>query len=158
MSMNAEREMTMNNAVSPDLGAMVDSERMMRTGKFLRRLHIDELPQVVNILRGDMSLVGPRPENPEITKKIQHRLPSFTDRLKVPPGIAGLAQLRGGHGIPARNKLRYDRLYMSAMSPLVDIKLIALCAAKSLLPNPCCFERKGGRHLDKSFCEKSKKF
>ena len=143
MTIDTEREIFMTSAVSSELGAVEDTVRITRVGKFLRHLHLDELPQVVNIFRGDMSLVGPRPENPKITTKIQESLPSFRDRLKVPPGIAGLAQLRGGHGIAARNKLRYDKLYISKMSPLVDMKLVALCIAKSVLPNSYRFERKG---------------
>lgn len=108
------------------------SERITRVGAFLRRLHIDEFPQVVNIARGEMSLVGPRPEQPDIVARIERRLPSFVDRLQTPPGVAGLAQLRGKYHTPAKNKLRYDRLYIAKMSPLLDVKLIALCVVKTL--------------------------
>lgn len=109
-----------------------DSDRITRVGAVLRRLHIDELPQVLNIARGEMSLVGPRPEQPDIVERIERGLPSFADRLQVPPGIAGLAQLRGKYHTSAKNKLRYDRLYMANMSPLLDVKLIAMCVAKTL--------------------------
>ncbi len=104
--------------------------RETRVGAVLRRFRLDELPQIVNIARGEMSWVGPRPEQPGITARIERRTPSFRERLQVPPGLAGLAQLRGGYHTSARNKLRYDRLYMANMTPLLDLKLFALCVAK----------------------------
>lgn len=107
--------------------------RVTRVGAILRRLHIDELPQAINIAKGDMSWVGPRPERPEIAARIEARLPSFADRLAVLPGIAGLAQLRmGTKPEPPRHKLRYDRLYIAKMGPLIDLRLIVLCIAKTL--------------------------
>lgn len=112
--------------------ASPDDARATRVGAILRRLHIDELPQVVNIARGEMSWVGPRPERPEIAARIEAGLPSFADRLAVPPGIAGLAQLRPGCSTDPARKLRLDRLYIANMGPLVDLRLIALCIVKTL--------------------------
>ncbi len=124
MRMDAER------LTGPVLASQQDS-RVTRVGAVLRRFHIDELPQVVNVFRGEMSLVGPRPERPEIAEQIAHRLPEFAERLRVRPGIAGLAQLRGGYHSEPRHKLRYDRLYIKGMSPLLDMRLLWLCLAKA---------------------------
>ena len=80
--------------------------------------NLDELPQLLNVLRGEMSLVGPRPERPAIAARIQRKHPNFARRLAVRPGIAGLAQSRGRFRLPPPNKLRYDLLYIGAMGPL----------------------------------------
>ena len=105
--------------------------RSTRVGRVLRRLHVDELPQLVNVAKGDMSFVGPRPERPELTAKIKSEVPRFTERLRVRPGIAGLAQLRGAYHTSPRSKLRYDRLYIARMGPLLDLKLLTLCLWKA---------------------------
>ena len=108
--------------------------RRTRVGRVLRRFHLDELPQIVNILRGEMSLVGPRPERPELAAQIERELPEFRERLRVRPGIAGLAQtMRDGSATP-RHKLGYDNAYIARMSPWLDIALCARCVALALLP------------------------
>ena len=96
--------------------------RSTAVGRVLRRFHLDELPQVVNVLRGEMSLVGPRPERPELATRIEHGCPEFARRLAVRPGITGLAQARARGGISPRNKLRYDLVYIGAMGPWLDIR------------------------------------
>ena len=96
-------------------------------GRLLRPLHLDELPQVVNILRGEMSLVGPRAEWRPRHDLICKQLPEFAQRLRVRPGIAGLAQARGHYWSIPREKLRYDNLYIDSLGPWLDIKLIFLC-------------------------------
>ena len=101
-------------------------------GRALRRFHLDELPQIVNILAGDMSLVGPRPERPEMTDRLRDRIPGFSRRLLVRPGIAGLAQLRASYHVHPRDKLRYDELYIATMGPLVDLKLLVLCVWRAI--------------------------
>ena len=101
--------------------------RMTRVGRVLRRFHIDEIPQVVNILRGEMSLVGPRPERPELATQLEREIPGFSQRLRVRPGLIGLAQTLGTYHLHPRRKLRYDNLYISRMSPWLDIRLCALC-------------------------------
>lgn len=106
--------------------------RVTRTGQVLRRFRLDELPQLVNVARGEMSLVGPRPERPEIAARIERALPGFHDRLAVRPGIAGLAQAAGGYRLEPRRKLRYDRLYIDRMSPWLDLALCLRCAARVL--------------------------
>lgn len=109
--------------------ASVHDPRVTHVGRLLRSRALDELPQIWNVLKGEMSLVGPRPERPELVEGY-HLDP---ERLQIPPGITGLAQIYGGYQASPRNKLRYDRLYMRRMSPLVDIQLLALSVAISLL-------------------------
>ena len=101
--------------------------RITKVGKVLRALHLDEIPQIINVLKGDMSLVGPRPERPELTAKIERDLPGFSTRLQVSPGIAGLAQACRDYHARPRDKLRYDNLYVAKMSVWVDIKLLVRC-------------------------------
>ncbi len=101
--------------------------RITKVGKVLRALHLDEIPQLVNVFRGDMSLVGPRPERPELAKRIERMVPGFSVRLGVKPGIAGLAQVTKDYHLRPRNKLRYDNLYVAKMSPWLDLKLLVRC-------------------------------
>ncbi|HIE27316.1 TPA: tetratricopeptide repeat protein [Candidatus Poribacteria bacterium] len=95
-----------------------------KVGKILRMFKVDELPQLLNILKGDMSLVGPRPIRPALLEEYLKDYPDYTKRFAVKPGITGLAQIRGGYFIHPRNKLRYDILYIKNQSFLLDLKLI----------------------------------
>ena len=125
MRMDAER-------LTGPVWASKQDSRVTRVGAVLRRYHLDELPQVFNVFRGEMSLVGPRPERPEIDEQIVRRLPEFAERLRVRPGIAGLAQARGGYHAEPRQKLRYDRLYIERMGAFLDVRLLVLCMVKAL--------------------------
>ncbi len=100
--------------------------RVTAVGRVLRRAGLDEMPQVINILKGDISLVGPRPERPVLAERFSAKIPDFPRRLSVKPGIAGLAQVRGKYSTNPRNKLRYDLLYIRRMSPWMDFKLVFL--------------------------------
>ena len=110
--------------------------RVTGVGGFLRRWRLDELPQAVNVLRGEMSLVGPRPERPELAARIEREVPGFAARLQVRPGIAGLAQALGADYQDPVRKLRYDLLYIETMGPWLDVKLLALCVLRVLRRGP----------------------
>lgn len=97
-----------------------------RIGIVLRRFHLDEIPQIINVLKGDMSLVGPRPEWIIRHRIICRDLPEFNQRLRVRPGIAGLAQIRGDYWLHPRKKLKYDNLYIKISNPWIDTKLLLL--------------------------------
>jgi len=88
-----------------------DDPRVTKVGRFLRRTGFDEIPQFINVLRGEMSVVGPRPERPESINKIKKDIPDFDIRLKVKPGITGFAQLAGKYDTPFEEKLKMDLVY-----------------------------------------------
>ena len=98
--------------------------RVTPIGKILRRTRIDELPQFFNVLKGDMSLVGPRPERPFFVEQFIHDIPEYEHRFSVKAGITGYAQIFGNYGTSPEDKLRYDLMYIRNYSLLLDIKLI----------------------------------
>jgi len=98
-----------------------------RVGRMLRKTALNELPQLLNILRGDMSFVGPRPEPPEFIAAYEEEVPNLSRiRYQIRPGLTGIAQVFGPHNMAPRNKLRYDLLYMRRRSLWLDIKLIGM--------------------------------
>lgn len=107
----------------PRLAEEGDS-RILPIGRFLRRLRLDELPQLLNILKGDMSLVGPRPERPELVKEILEDIPEFSYRTKVKAGLTGYAQIYGKYNTTSYDKLKLDLTYIRNYSMLLDMKLI----------------------------------
>ena len=100
--------------------------RITRVGKFIRPFRLDELPQLINILKGDMSFVGPRPERKVIADEYCKDIPEFSFRLKVRGGLTGYAQIYGKYNTSAYDKLRLDLMYIENYSFLLDIKLIVL--------------------------------
>jgi lipopolysaccharide/colanic/teichoic acid biosynthesis glycosyltransferase len=105
--------------------------RVTPIGKLLRQSHIDEFPQLLNVIRGDMSLVGPRPERPEFVARLDWEVPHYRERLGVRPGITGLAQLRlhADTGLETvRRKLVYDIYYVRNVNPILDAKLLVMTA------------------------------
>jgi lipopolysaccharide/colanic/teichoic acid biosynthesis glycosyltransferase len=112
--------------------AAPDDERITRFGHALRRMHIDELPQMVNIARGDMSLVGPRPERTVFVRRHITRLPHYVLRHAVRPGLAGMAAVYGDYWSTPREKLRYDLLYIKRRSFALDLKLLLAAALSAL--------------------------
>jgi len=107
--------------------AQVGDPRVTRLGRFLRKMRLDELPQFINVLRGDMSLVGPRPERPIFVSELQERIPFYMYRHVVRPGITGWAQVRYQYGASlehAREKLEYDFYYIKNRSLFLDLLII----------------------------------
>jgi exopolysaccharide biosynthesis polyprenyl glycosylphosphotransferase len=104
--------------------ATEDDPRKTPLGKFLRATNLDELPQLFNILKGDMSFVGPRPERPVFVKEFKDMIPKYMERHKIRPGLAGWAQLHGGYNMPAGEKIKYDLYYIENWSFLLDLKII----------------------------------
>ena len=112
--------------------------RVTRLGRFLRRSHLDELPQLFNVLRGEMSLIGPRPERPEIVEVLVGLVPGYLDRLNVLPGITGLAQLNlppDSDLYSVRRKLVLDVQYIAEASLFFDLRILA-CTALRLIGCP----------------------
>lgn len=103
-----------------------DDPRVTPVGRFLRRFRLDEIPQFINVLRGEMSLVGPRPEQPDIVTRLEQEIPFYRERENVLPGITGWAQIRHPYGATledARRKFEYDLFYINNMSPALDIRI-----------------------------------
>ncbi|MGL5641749.1 MAG: sugar transferase, partial [Paraclostridium sp.] len=104
--------------------AQKDDPRVTKIGKFIRKTRIDEIPQLFNILKGDMSLIGPRPERPELTYEFDKEIPGFIERLSIKPGLTGLAQVNGGYDISPKDKLKWDMIYIKNRSILLDINIV----------------------------------
>lgn len=121
---------TMRNDAEPDgkpQWAKEDDERATRVGRCLRKTHLDELPQFVNVLRGDMSLVGPRAERPELVEMFQQHVPFYRARLLVKPGITGWAQINFGYASTIEEtvtKLEYDLYYIKHRNLLLDLMIM----------------------------------
>lgn len=117
MTVNAEKDGVARLASAND-------SRITPIGKFIRATRIDELPQLINILRGDMSLIGPRPERPEIAAEYEKVLPEFALRLQVKAGLSGMAQVYGRYNTEPYSKLQMDLMYINKISFITDIKLM----------------------------------
>ena len=103
-----------------------NDDRITPVGKIIRKVRIDELPQILNILKGDMSIVGPRPERPELAAENEKEMPEFRYRLKVKAGLTGYAQVLGKYNTTPYDKLRLDLMYIEQYSFLLDLKLILM--------------------------------
>lgn len=104
-----------------------DDARITRSGRFMRKWRIDEIPQFLNVLAGEMSIVGPRPERPFFVEKLRKEIPLYPRRLRVQPGITGWAQIKGAYDATledVKQKLQYDLFYLENMSLKMDLKII----------------------------------
>ena len=106
-----------------------DDPRITRVGHFIRKCGIDELPQLWNILRGDMSLVGPRPERAYFYREFETYIPGFSNRMMVTPGLTGWAQVNGGYDLRPEEKIVYDMEYIEHQSVLLDMQCLLKTAA-----------------------------
>jgi Undecaprenyl-phosphate glucose phosphotransferase len=124
MSDGAERE-------TGPVWAREDDPRVTRLGRLLRRSNLDELPQLWNVLRGDMSIVGPRPERPHFVEQFKHRIPQYMLRHKVKAGLTGWAQVNGWRGnTPLEKRIEYDLYYIENWSVRLDLKIMWLTVVK----------------------------
>ena len=115
--------------------AKKDDKRITPIGKFIRAVRIDELPQLFNILKGDMTFIGPRPERPEIAAKYIEEMPEFAYRTKVKAGLAGYAQVYGKYNTTPYDKLKLDLTYIENYTTWLDIKLMLLTLKVLFLPD-----------------------
>lgn len=115
--------------------AAEDDDRITKVGNIIRKCRIDELPQMFNILSGAMSIVGPRPERPEIMKEYKDSLPEFALRLQVKAGLTGYAQVYGKYNTPPYDKVQMDLMYVANQSLLEDIRLILMTIKIMFVPS-----------------------
>lgn len=118
------RSMYLDAEVGGARWAVGDDPRVTPFGRFMRRTRLDELPQLWNVVKGDMSLIGPRPERPAFAEQFEKRIVGFGQRTLVRPGISGLAQVTGGYELLPKNKVMYDLEYIENRGPLLDAKII----------------------------------
>jgi exopolysaccharide biosynthesis polyprenyl glycosylphosphotransferase len=107
--------------------AVKGDARITKVGNFIRKTRLDELPQVLNVLKGEMSIVGPRPERQQFIETLQHQIPGYTNRLKMKPGITGWAQVKYGYGSTiedARIKHNHDMYYLKHQSLWLDLEIL----------------------------------
>ena len=113
--------------LSGPVWAKSDDGRITRVGKWIRKLRIDEIPQLWNVLKGEMSFVGPRPEREFFVKELEKVIPFYGERFSVKPGITGWAQISYGYGASVEDaieKLNYDLFYIKNMSTFMDLMIV----------------------------------
>ncbi|NTU26074.1 sugar transferase [Bacillus tequilensis] len=118
------RSMKIDAEKSGAVWAQKQDPRVTRIGAFIRRTRIDELPQLFNVLKGDMSMIGPRPERPVFTEKFQNEIPGFAQRLAVKPGLSGWAQVNGGYDMTPKEKLIFDLYYIRNLTFTLELKIM----------------------------------
>ncbi len=115
--------------------AKESDDRITPVGKIIRKLRLDELPQLFNILKGDMSFVGPRPERPEIAKQYEKEMPEFALRLQAKAGLTGYAQVYGKYNTPPYDKVQMDLMYIANQSLVEDLKLMLMTFKILFIPS-----------------------
>ena len=118
------RSMRMDAEKNGAQWAEKNDPRVTKVGKFIRKTRIDEIPQLYNVLKGDMTFVGPRPEREVFYKEFEKDISNFRERLKVKPGVTGYAQVHGGYDVTPAEKLELDLYYIEHMSVGMDLKMI----------------------------------
>jgi sugar transferase (PEP-CTERM system associated) len=121
------RSMRIDAEANGPVWAMVNDNRVTRVGRIIRKLRLDEIPQMINVIKGEMSFVGPRPERPIFVEELAGEIPFYSHRHSVKPGITGWAQLYYPYGASkedALEKLKYDLYYIKNMSPFMDFTII----------------------------------
>ena len=126
---------TMRDALGPDGQPLPDCDRLTRFGRFLRATSLDELPELINVLRGEMSLVGPRPL---LMQYLDRYTPRQARRHEVKPGITGWAQVNGRNAISWEEKFELDVWYIDHQSVMLDLKILWLTLASVLKPDDVC--------------------
>ncbi len=129
---------TMRQDAEVTTGAVIsgkDDPRVTPFGRFLRKSKLDEVPQFINVLKGEMSVVGPRSERPEFVSNFEKEIPGYSQRFAVKAGITGLAQVAGNYDTTPQDKLRYDLLYIKNYSILQDLKIMFLTVKAVFTPN-----------------------
>lgn len=123
------RSMRIDAEVNGAQWAEEEDPRITNIGKFMRKMRIDELPQLFNVLVGQMSLIGPRPERPNFTQQFSEEVEGFEQRLLIKPGLSGYAQVNGGYDITPFEKLKLDLYYMEHFSLKLDLKIFVKTVA-----------------------------
>ena len=121
------RSMRVDAEKNGPVWAAADDDRITRVGRIIRKVRFDEIPQMINVLRGEMSFVGPRPERPVFVQRLQKEIPFYFHRHTVTPGITGWAQICYPYGASkedALQKLKYDLYYIKHMDPFLDLRII----------------------------------
>jgi len=132
------RSMKLNAEENGPTWASVNDNRCTKVGKVMRLFHMDELPQLWNIIKGEMTIVGPRPEREYFYNIFEKSIPQFRERLRVKPGLTGLSQVNGCYDLTPEERLMYDKEYIENMSFLLDLK----CIIKTVF---VVFNHKGAR-------------
>ena len=130
------RSMTVDAEKDGPVWAVVNDQRVTRVGRWIRKLRLDEIPQLINVIRGEMSIVGPRPERPFFVRRLEKEIPFYSHRHAVKPGITGWAQILYPYGATredAQEKLKYDLYYIKHLSPIMDLRIITETAKIVLL-------------------------
>lgn len=133
------RTMRINAEINGAIWSPKNDPRITPLGRALRKSHLDELPQLLNVLKGDMSIVGPRPERPEFVVHLRKTVPHYDLRLYLKPGLTGLAQIRQEADRAfddVKRKVRYDLLYMKNVGPWTDLKIVLGTAPLALGLSP----------------------
>ncbi len=118
------RSMRINSETNGAIWAEKNDPRITKVGKFIRKTRIDEIPQFLNILKGEMSIIGPRPERPTLTMEFNDQIPGFINRLVIKPGLTGYAQVHGGYDISPEDKIKEDLYYIKNRSVFLDFSIL----------------------------------